>query len=251
MKGMRNAIGCNQAAVMARRFDRPADIAGDFHGGDGDAETSSGRPRRGGGHRDASQRAPSGRSDQRDGVQQEKMDMQGLRNIDDVTRLTPGVAFSRNGTGSSANYNDESSDINIRGNRLRRRRLDHRNLHRRYAHPEPSHRFRRRQLPSRRCSIWIGSKCCAVRRERCSAPAPKAAWCVSSRPRPASTRIQAMYARSSRRLARGDASYELGAAFGGPHYRQRAWISRQRLIPPRWRLRGPSRLYAGHGHAGH
>jgi len=46
---------------------------------------------------------------------QEKMDMQGLRNIDDVTRLTPGVAFSRNGTGSSANYNDESSDINIRG----------------------------------------------------------------------------------------------------------------------------------------
>jgi iron complex outermembrane receptor protein len=46
---------------------------------------------------------------------QEKMDVQGLRSIDDVTRLTPGVAFSRNGTGSSANYNDESSDINIRG----------------------------------------------------------------------------------------------------------------------------------------
>jgi outer membrane receptor protein involved in Fe transport len=46
---------------------------------------------------------------------QEKMDSQGLRSIDDVTRLTPGVAFSRNGTGSSANYNDESSDINIRG----------------------------------------------------------------------------------------------------------------------------------------
>src|ERR1700716_3379363 len=46
---------------------------------------------------------------------QEKMDMQGLRSIDDVTRLTPGVAFSRNGTGSSANYNDESSDISIRG----------------------------------------------------------------------------------------------------------------------------------------
>lgn len=46
---------------------------------------------------------------------QEKMDAQGLRSIDDVTRLTPGVAFSRNGTGSSANYNDESSDISIRG----------------------------------------------------------------------------------------------------------------------------------------
>ncbi|MBV9620143.1 MAG: TonB-dependent receptor [Gammaproteobacteria bacterium] len=46
---------------------------------------------------------------------QEKLDAQGLRNIDDLTRLSPGVAFSRNGMGSSANYNDESSDINIRG----------------------------------------------------------------------------------------------------------------------------------------
>ncbi len=46
---------------------------------------------------------------------QEKLDAQGLRNIDDLTRLTPGVTFQRNGMGSSANYNDENSDINIRG----------------------------------------------------------------------------------------------------------------------------------------
>jgi outer membrane receptor protein involved in Fe transport len=46
---------------------------------------------------------------------QEKLDAQGLKNIDDLTRLSPGVAFSRNGMGSSANYNDEGSDINIRG----------------------------------------------------------------------------------------------------------------------------------------
>ena len=46
---------------------------------------------------------------------QEKLDTQGLRNIDDLTRLSPGIAFSRNGAGSSANYNDETSDINIRG----------------------------------------------------------------------------------------------------------------------------------------
>ena len=46
---------------------------------------------------------------------QEKIDSQGLKNIDDLTRLTPGVLFSRNGMGSSANYNDENSDINIRG----------------------------------------------------------------------------------------------------------------------------------------
>jgi outer membrane receptor protein involved in Fe transport len=46
---------------------------------------------------------------------QEKLDAQGLKNIDDVSRLAPGITFSRNGTGSSANYNDENSDINIRG----------------------------------------------------------------------------------------------------------------------------------------
>jgi iron complex outermembrane recepter protein len=46
---------------------------------------------------------------------QEKLDAQGLRSIDDLTRMTPGVVFERNGMGSSANYNDENSDINIRG----------------------------------------------------------------------------------------------------------------------------------------
>jgi iron complex outermembrane recepter protein len=46
---------------------------------------------------------------------QEKLDAQGLHNIDDLTRLTPGVAFTRNGMSSSANYNDENSDINFRG----------------------------------------------------------------------------------------------------------------------------------------
>lgn len=46
---------------------------------------------------------------------QEVLDAQGLRNIDDLTRLTPGVTFQRNGIGASGNYNDEQSDINIRG----------------------------------------------------------------------------------------------------------------------------------------
>ena len=46
---------------------------------------------------------------------QEKLDQQGLRNIDDLTRLTPGVTFIRNGMSSSGNYNDEDSDISIRG----------------------------------------------------------------------------------------------------------------------------------------
>ena len=46
---------------------------------------------------------------------QEKLDVQGLRNIDDLTRLTPGVTFQRDATTASGNFNDEDSDINIRG----------------------------------------------------------------------------------------------------------------------------------------
>ena len=46
---------------------------------------------------------------------QEKLDAQGLHNIDDLTRLSPGVNFQRNGMSSAGNYNDEGSDINIRG----------------------------------------------------------------------------------------------------------------------------------------
>src|ERR1700677_485480 len=46
---------------------------------------------------------------------QEKLDAQGLKNIDDLARLSPGITFQRNGMSSAGNYNDESSDINIRG----------------------------------------------------------------------------------------------------------------------------------------
>jgi iron complex outermembrane recepter protein len=46
---------------------------------------------------------------------QEKLDQQGLRSIDDLSRLSPGVTFFRNGMSSSGNYNDEDSDISIRG----------------------------------------------------------------------------------------------------------------------------------------
>jgi iron complex outermembrane recepter protein len=46
---------------------------------------------------------------------QEKLDSQGLKNIDDLSRLSPGLNFQRNGMSSAGNYNDEGSDINIRG----------------------------------------------------------------------------------------------------------------------------------------
>ncbi len=46
---------------------------------------------------------------------QEKLDVEGLRTIDDLTRVSPGVTFQRDGTTASGNFNDEDSDINIRG----------------------------------------------------------------------------------------------------------------------------------------
>jgi iron complex outermembrane recepter protein len=46
---------------------------------------------------------------------QEKLDQQGLKSIDDLSRLSPGLNFQRNGMSSAGNYNDEGSDINIRG----------------------------------------------------------------------------------------------------------------------------------------
>jgi iron complex outermembrane recepter protein len=46
---------------------------------------------------------------------QEKLEAQGIKSIDDLARLSPGVTFLRNGMGSSANYNDENSDVSIRG----------------------------------------------------------------------------------------------------------------------------------------
>ena len=46
---------------------------------------------------------------------QEKMDQQGLRSVDDLARAAPGVTFLRNGAGATGNYNDEDSDVSIRG----------------------------------------------------------------------------------------------------------------------------------------
>jgi iron complex outermembrane recepter protein len=46
---------------------------------------------------------------------QEALDQQGVRSVDDLTRVSPGVTFLRNGMSSSGNYNDEDSDISIRG----------------------------------------------------------------------------------------------------------------------------------------
>jgi iron complex outermembrane recepter protein len=48
-------------------------------------------------------------------ISQQDLDQQGLRSIDDVTAVTPGVTFQRMGSGLNANYNDEQSDISIRG----------------------------------------------------------------------------------------------------------------------------------------
>lgn len=46
---------------------------------------------------------------------QEQIDQQGIRSIDELSASTPGVTFQRMGSSINANYNDEQSDINIRG----------------------------------------------------------------------------------------------------------------------------------------
>jgi iron complex outermembrane receptor protein len=45
----------------------------------------------------------------------EQLDTMGLQSMDDISRVTPGVTFQRNGTSPTGNYNDQDSDINIRG----------------------------------------------------------------------------------------------------------------------------------------
>jgi iron complex outermembrane recepter protein len=45
----------------------------------------------------------------------ETLDEKGVHNIDDLSRVAPGITFLRNGMSSSGNYNDEDSDISIRG----------------------------------------------------------------------------------------------------------------------------------------
>ncbi len=46
---------------------------------------------------------------------QQSLDALSINAVDDVMRLTPGVTFVRNGLYTTSNYNDEGSDINIRG----------------------------------------------------------------------------------------------------------------------------------------
>ena len=45
----------------------------------------------------------------------DRLDTQGVRGMDDLARLSPGVSFVRQGMTSVGNYNDENSDIAIRG----------------------------------------------------------------------------------------------------------------------------------------
>ena len=45
----------------------------------------------------------------------DRLDAQGIRGVDDLARLTPGVTFARTGVTSTGNYNDENADVAVRG----------------------------------------------------------------------------------------------------------------------------------------
>ncbi|MEJ0046023.1 MAG: Plug domain-containing protein [Rhodospirillales bacterium] len=102
------------------------------------------------------------------------MDKQGVRDIKDIARLVPGL-------------NLQTSDV-----------LGDTNISIAASFPIPARRppaftstIRRYRRGRRSCSathfqkssIWIGSRCCADRRARCSAPAPRVARCGSLRRR--------------------------------------------------------------------
>ena len=183
---------------------------------------------------------------------QEKMDAQGLRSIDDLTRSVAGShLFSATASGSSANYNDESSDINIRGIDSAGGHLDHRHLYRRYADPKPSHRLRRRQRLSGTCSTSIGSKYCAGPQGTLFGAGAEGGVVRFITPSARPQQGLGLFPRGARRRPDGgDPSYELGAAFGGADHRRCARLSRQRFVPPRRRLGRSSGLFAGHRYAG-
>jgi iron complex outermembrane receptor protein len=46
---------------------------------------------------------------------QERLDQEGLRGVDDVARVSPGVTFLRQGNSLTGNFNDEGSDVSVRG----------------------------------------------------------------------------------------------------------------------------------------
>jgi iron complex outermembrane recepter protein len=50
-----------------------------------------------------------------DAITPEEIDNAGLRSIDDITRLAPGVTFNRTGMTATGNFNDEGTDLAIRG----------------------------------------------------------------------------------------------------------------------------------------
>jgi outer membrane receptor protein involved in Fe transport len=48
-------------------------------------------------------------------ITSQQLDNEGIRSIDDLTRVMPGVEFTRNATTATGNYNDEDSEITVRG----------------------------------------------------------------------------------------------------------------------------------------
>jgi len=48
-------------------------------------------------------------------ISAQQLDNEGIRSIDDLTRVMPGVTFTRSATSATGNYNDEDSEFTVRG----------------------------------------------------------------------------------------------------------------------------------------
>ncbi len=174
---------------------------------------------------------------------QEALDQQGIRSVDDLTRVAPGVTFIRNGMSSSGNYNDEDSDISIRGidstagaattgiyvddTPIQTRHLNFGTVN---PYPALFDLERVEVLKGPQGTLFgAGSKGGTVR---------------FITPEPSLTDYSG-YARAEYgKIDGGGNNYEAGRRVRRADHRRRARLSRQRLVPRGWRLGESRELHA-------
>ena len=146
---------------------------------------------------------------------QVKLDVQGLRNIDDLTRLTPGVTFQRDGDDVCRQFQRRGFGHQHSRHRLDRRHLHRRHLHRRHADTGPAHHLHVLQcLPG---AVRSGARRGAARPARHAFGAGSEGGTVRFIQPSPDLHADSVYVRSELATTRhGAPTYELGAAVGGP-----------------------------------
>ena len=141
------------------------------------ATAAAGAPAAAGGAGGNRRHGDAARGEHQQGADQHHRPHARTRSIRRASGISPKWCASR--PGCRIDTSGTNADLDPRHLLLRRRR-HHRHLHRRHADPDARARIQPRRHAARRPSIWTASRCCAGRRARCSARAPKAARCATS-----------------------------------------------------------------------